>query len=167
MFFEPVDKVFKKSIITSNQLRFPEDVSLGEDFIFNLKYLPHIHSAESTHKLLYIICGHTQSLSAQVDLKRLNDRDYMFKQLVKTASHIDNSSKYLKLACRLILQISANYAGKLYRAGFTPEEIQKGFSRYNWYEMSLNLNYLDIKSIIRKILLQTHNYGICAFLFSK
>ena len=36
---EPWDKVFKKRIIDENNIKFNENVGLGEDIIFTLDYL--------------------------------------------------------------------------------------------------------------------------------
>ena len=35
----PFNKYFRADIIREHQIRFPEDMSLGEDLIFNMKYL--------------------------------------------------------------------------------------------------------------------------------
>ena len=35
----PCNKLYRKEVISANELIFPEDISLGEDLIFNLKYL--------------------------------------------------------------------------------------------------------------------------------
>lgn len=37
----PWNKIFKTSIVKDNNIRFPEDLSLGEDLIYNLNYLDH------------------------------------------------------------------------------------------------------------------------------
>lgn len=42
------NKLYKRDIIEKNNIRFDENVSWCEDFIFNMEYLLHVHSIEST-----------------------------------------------------------------------------------------------------------------------
>lgn len=39
------NKLFRRDIIQANQISFPEDMALGEDFSFNLDYFQHINGA--------------------------------------------------------------------------------------------------------------------------
>ena len=46
----PFNKYFRADIIREHQIRFPEDMSLGEDLIFNMKYLA---AAKSDYRILH------------------------------------------------------------------------------------------------------------------
>lgn len=51
----PTNKIFKKSIVVNNKLRFPEQLFLGEDFAFVLSYLKCISGdIDYLHKKLYM-----------------------------------------------------------------------------------------------------------------
>jgi len=39
MFESPVNKLYKRDIIISNDIRFPGDITYGEDLIFNMRYM--------------------------------------------------------------------------------------------------------------------------------
>lgn len=47
------NKIYHTSVIRENQITFQEDVSLGEDFIFNLEYLKHMDVVECIPEKLY------------------------------------------------------------------------------------------------------------------
>lgn len=58
------NKLYKRGIIENNFIRFREDVTLGEDFIFNLTYLKYIKSVlVLNNKLYYYNCLNSGSLS--------------------------------------------------------------------------------------------------------
>lgn len=44
----PCNKIYKKKIVTDNNIRFSLDMSLGEDFLFNLKYF------ENSRKFVFV-----------------------------------------------------------------------------------------------------------------
>lgn len=47
------NKLYKKSIIFENNIRFKEDVKTGEDFIFNLQYISFVRNITFIDKYLY------------------------------------------------------------------------------------------------------------------
>ncbi len=49
----PWGRLFKKDIITSNGIIFNENLSLGEDFLFNLQYIMHISSVSIINETSY------------------------------------------------------------------------------------------------------------------
>ncbi|MGY3662873.1 MAG: glycosyltransferase family 2 protein [Roseburia sp. 1XD42-69] len=51
--FCPWNKLFLMEIVTSQHIRFPEDVEYGEDFLFNLKYLEYCNGVIETKEKLY------------------------------------------------------------------------------------------------------------------
>lgn len=52
--FCPWNKLFLMDIVNSQQLRFPEDMEYGEDFLFNLQYLEYCNGVIETKEQLYI-----------------------------------------------------------------------------------------------------------------
>lgn len=58
------NKLYKRKIIEKNLIKFREDVTLGEDFIFNLNYLKYTQSVlVLKNKLYYYNCLNSGSLS--------------------------------------------------------------------------------------------------------
>lgn len=49
----PVCKLYRRSIILENKLKFSPDLSIGEDLLFNLDYLQHCQTAELISGALY------------------------------------------------------------------------------------------------------------------
>lgn len=64
LFLGPCCKLYKRSILEENQIRFPLSISYGEDTIFNFTYLLHVSSFRVCNKCLYIIEATPGSLSA-------------------------------------------------------------------------------------------------------
>lgn len=82
----PVEKVYKKEIIRKYSLHFHDDIAIGEDRTFNLKYALHIHSMVITHHLLYYVdLGNEKSLSRRInfdlDEQMKKSEQYVFNEL--------------------------------------------------------------------------------------
>ena len=73
------NKAFRRSIIEKINLQMPEDMSLGEDFIFNYKYLD-----ASGEKIIYIsekLYLYTKATSTSLDGKYRSDLINIFEKL--------------------------------------------------------------------------------------
>lgn len=79
---EPWNKLYRTDIVQTAKVRFPEDLSLGEDWLFNLAYI----DASANEKIVVVteplynyICGNDESLDSKyrkdlLDIyRRLND----------------------------------------------------------------------------------------------
>lgn len=90
----PWNKLFSREIILENQLRFPEEYSLGEDFLFNLDYFEHCNGAVFiSDPLYYYLVEQTQSLSGRYRpdfLQNVIDLEISLKQ------HIERHHKMKK-----------------------------------------------------------------------
>lgn len=51
----PCNKRFRREIIEAHGIRFPEDLRIGEDFVFCLRYLAHAGSAAAVTPCAYIV----------------------------------------------------------------------------------------------------------------
>ena len=51
----PWAKAYKKSVAEQFSIRFPEDLAIGEDRIFNIEYLLHMQSCMYIHKTVYCL----------------------------------------------------------------------------------------------------------------
>lgn len=49
----PCNRLYKMSIVKENQLKFPQNISLGEDFLFNMKYYAQCNGAVFLSQKLY------------------------------------------------------------------------------------------------------------------
>lgn len=73
----PYNKLFRKSIIKDNAIRFDESISYGEDSKFTFEYLAHCHSIAFVPRHLYHYCFR--------DKDSLTSKDYPFDFWIKTA----------------------------------------------------------------------------------
>ena len=67
------NKIFKREIITDHDLRFREDITLGEDFVFSLEYLRHTRSVNVINDRLYYYCYQENSTLSRIHEKSIID----------------------------------------------------------------------------------------------
>lgn len=79
----PNGKVFKRSIIEENNIRFHDSLSVGEDRTFNIEYTLNINSFRVIEKTLYMICLENEN---SLSRKKRNDLD----------EQLDIAEKYLE-----------------------------------------------------------------------
>lgn len=79
----PCNKVYNLDILRSHQIYFPEDMSLGEDLIFNLRYLKYAPKTYrvSAEELYCYRQGSQESLSSRFRADLFELQLYMFEQL--------------------------------------------------------------------------------------
>ena len=66
------NKLYRRSIVARQGLRFPADVSWSEDFLFNLEYIRHVRLVAAVPKPLYYYHKRRGSLiTSQATLRRL------------------------------------------------------------------------------------------------
>ena len=53
LLYGPVSKLYKKEIINKYNIKFPIDISYGEDLIFNFQYLEHVNTIACIDKAFY------------------------------------------------------------------------------------------------------------------
>lgn len=97
----PVEKVYKNEIIRKCSLHFHEDISIGEDRIFNLEYILRIHSMVITHcPLYYVDLGNKNSLSRKVrhdlDEQIKQSEKYIFNELNNTSLSEINKTQFIQ-----------------------------------------------------------------------
>lgn len=63
----PCNRLYKMDIVKKNQLKFPEDISLGEDFLFNMDYYEKCNGVVLLEqKLYYYLQVNNQALTKKV-----------------------------------------------------------------------------------------------------
>lgn len=79
----PCNKVYSIDILRRHQIYFPENMSLGEDLIFNLRYLKYAPKTYrvSSEELYYYRQGSQESLSSRFRAELFELQPYMFEQL--------------------------------------------------------------------------------------
>lgn len=65
------NKLYRRSIVEANRLRFPTDISWCEDFLFNLNYIEHVRLVSAVPKPIYYYRKRENSLvNTQASLRR-------------------------------------------------------------------------------------------------
>ncbi|WP_053598308.1 glycosyltransferase family 2 protein [Bacillus sp. FJAT-18017] len=102
----PCNKMYVKKIIVDNNILFPKDFSLGEDLLFNLKYMETINSISLIDQSYYSYYRvNNQSLTLKYNSKRLEAQESIYRELRKfmvkygvyqSRNKIILESKYIK-----------------------------------------------------------------------
>lgn len=162
----PFAKLFFNKTIKNNQVKFPTDISLGEDLIFNLKMLRLSKCVNYIPEALYMHDESTDGLSKKNRfIESVNDFDKMYKELLEFTETMKLNNSHRKEVIKSILQSVTNYSGKLYNNGYSKENIYTVLSTYSWYDMILKTKYCDFKSNLRKVLLKHRYYFIISKIF--
>lgn len=74
LFNEPWNKIFKSEIIKENNIKFQEDISLGEDYRFVIDYVEKCKRIKNTNKVLYIYNIKESGLASTYDKNNLKIR---------------------------------------------------------------------------------------------
>lgn len=92
------NKIYRTELIKKYNIKFDKDINLGEDLLFNLKYLSHCHDVSTTNLVLYQYYLRSSGLNSNngmsyVDnLKRI---ERTHKITLKDILHNDNNIDYL------------------------------------------------------------------------
>ncbi len=85
------NKIFRRKIIMENSIRFHEDITLGEDFVFSLEYLQFVNKINVLDDRLYYYCYHQRDSLSRIDNKKYSDcrtemfnRNKIFERYVKS-----------------------------------------------------------------------------------
>lgn len=162
------DKVYDLNIIKNKKIVFPENVNLGEDLIFTLDYFQYVDTVLLFDKSLYCHTLNRNGLGQQkitIDILKYNNA--MFSKIIESGKLLKISKKIETLAYSTILQILTNFVGKLYKFGYSNQEIYDAIHTYNWYKIVTCRNYKNIKAELRKILLKMRMYKIIMYIFNK
>lgn len=134
----PCDKVYKLSLIKKNDISFPEQLHIGEDKVFVVRYLMTVQSVKCINKPLYIIStenNNSLSRKAREDLCNsiLLEHNMIFEAVMKSKL----SEKYKKM---YFSAINFSY----YRSAYTV------IAEMNKFDLSEKEKKNRIKDICRK-----------------
>lgn len=165
---EPWDKVFKKEIIDKYNIRFKENISLGEDIIFTLDYLKYVESGAIIKKDIYYYRILTTGLSREkADIEILNKRNALFVAITEFIDIVKPKKEVVENAYDFMLQIIVNCCGKLSKNNYCNKEIERNLKQFDWCIKLEKRRYTSVKSCIRKILWKHKRYDLMALFFNK
>ena len=87
----PINKLFKRSIIEKNKLRFDESLTICEDMLFNFNYIKHCKNMMHTNSALYIYVLNPESLTRNRKPVYVENKGRMYFEI---KSEIEKSEDY-------------------------------------------------------------------------
>lgn len=93
------NKWYKRELIESCHIRFPENLSLGEDFVFNAQYFQHISSLEILSDCCYEYEVHESGLVSRFQETPWDDRKILYdkqRELYRSMGIWDSSRREIR-----------------------------------------------------------------------
>lgn len=106
----PISKLYRKEIIRKNNIQFDVDLSLGEDFIFNLNYYKAIESCVFFNKCIYGVRQSSNYLTKRYSGEFKNNKEKMFLRaqqilLNKGVSQSFLNGQFIRICFSYMLEI--------------------------------------------------------------
>ena len=99
----PCNKLYLKKIIINNNIRFDENIEIGEDLLFNINYVDHCTSIKYLSEQLYFYRNSNESsatkkyrLDKYKQLMLINDRLYLWSKERKNFK-LKNATTYIRI----------------------------------------------------------------------
>ena len=89
------NKLFRNDIIKNYQIKFDENLSLGEDLLFNLEYLSKIRMVSLIDDSLYnyVVLNDGKSLSTKYNPKRLESQILIYTRIIESLKEVGEYNK--------------------------------------------------------------------------
>lgn len=164
----PWDKRYNLKIIRENNVKFPEDMHMGEDLVFNFCYALHSVQAYICGQASYVYVDNSRGITrSKVTPARLTqlERAYGTLQQLCEENRLENICS--EMLDRSFLRAAARTGGQLYRSGHSCRTIAQLFDRSEMMQRILSQRASSIKDFIRCFLLRNHLYQICSVVISE
>lgn len=149
----PWDKVYKTTILNQYQIMFDEDISMGEDLLFNFDYISHCKDCLYLTEPIYNHCLSDQGLTAKQSIAHLKKRQELYEKL---------GERILKYGMNdMLSQLSKSMIDDLFSLSRKIPESGiyiKKFVQKNDITFPINIKKLNLKYRV-KLLLLTFKFG--------
>ena len=158
----PCNKRFLRSVLVENSICFPEDLRIGEDFVFCMRYLLHAGSAKAVNECIYLVDtsnqqSNSRKYNADVCSQALLNYRYSFDEVVTAnlpqtkkdslEQILDYNYHRTALACiQELFKVKMSFSERLRRA----KEILIAFSAESHRVRACNLTHMLLRTIVRR-----------------
>lgn len=145
--------IYKKSIISEQHLAFRKGMKSCEDFLFNLEYLPHVHTYAVIDGAAYCYRENADSATAKRPLSHADDYEFVFHKARQYLEQQCATQEEMELfRCRWTRWTAALvYNWKEQK--FAPQDIWEKLRNKSFYEFSIQKKPRSFKSSIEYRLL--------------
>lgn len=163
-------KLFSRNIIEKYRITFPEDLDIGEDFMFVLRYFQYCQSVVMSKKAVLHYRQHSESAMRKYNLtKRLEYTQTLYTYNKKAVLQLNQKALlqlmynyYIRVLTNLFLEFSKGMSiGKLSKA------YQQAFALpcVNEFVNNANMTQMPIYKRIECFLLKKHKFTLFAIYF--
>ncbi len=158
----PWNKRFRRTLIEENGITFPEDLRIGEDYVFCIRYLLCTRSAKAVLRCAYIVDeSNQQSISRRYSpdsyLQALRNYQYTFDAISQSMLITEQKDELLKVLDYNYFRTSFACVKQLFKAEMTRSEklgftktILEAFAANDRKQPSISLVHRLSKTVVRR-----------------
>lgn len=163
----PWDKRYNLEVIRKNHIAFPEELHMGEDLVFNVRYALCMEYVHLSAKAIYVYVDNSQGLTGRKTTpEKLKQLERSYDILFQLCTDCENDDVCRKMLDKSFLRVIARAGGQLFRAGLSCKTIACMFDHSIMVQRVLAQNTCSVKDWIRVLLLKNHLYQICSVIIS-
>lgn len=118
----PCNKIYRRKLMQTKDIQFPHDISIGEDFLFNLTYLTYTKKIALLSTTLYNYCEESDSLTRTYHANLFAIQKQLYNEWKKFLIKNDSNTKTNEQAgANVFIQGTAFSMNNLYTTSFTNE----------------------------------------------
>lgn len=159
----PWGKVFKKEIIIKYNIRFKENIYIGEDYIFLLDYINQIESFDFCKDILYLYRINLDSVSLNLKIDIFFQERELMRETIKFVEK-NNLYEYIECVYSKFLHKICRYIGYFCNKGYSRKEI---FNYVNEFcaDFIKKYKYKTNEDKFRKFLVLNRNYFLFRIIY--
>jgi glycosyltransferase involved in cell wall biosynthesis len=158
----PCTKLYKRALCKG--VRFPLGQSLGEDLIFNLRFLAVASSAAYIPDAMYVYVENDGSRTeSEACLQDVREYELMLQGLLDFCSTCRLGDQGRNLALSSMRRVIANYAARLRRQGFNKLKIARALGSIERIQDVIDASTVGWKDVFRRAVLSHRLYSLASF----
>lgn len=155
----PCTKLYKREIC--REVKFPLGQSLGEDLVFNLRFLEATGSSSYIPNALYVYAENENSrMAGAARLEDAHDYELMLQSLLSYCHDCLLGERGRNAALSSMRRIIASYAAKLNRQSINSDKISKTINGIGGIQEVIDAPVVGWKDAFRKIVLSRRLYPL-------
>lgn len=155
----PWSRLFRNDLVKN--VFFPEGQSLGEDLVFNLRYLDKAKSFFYLDKAVYVYSTNDASrMSKSADELDALDYRKMYQELMSFCERCSFGDDETRVAKATMRRIISNYAARSVREGNSFEVIDSWIEKAGTQELLTGFRPCSIKDLFRYLILRFRWYSL-------
>lgn len=163
----PWNKLYRREIISKNNIRFNTNMTVGEDLAFTLNFLTYTRTVYISNYNIYNYYDNPIGVCSKVNPLYFYDNAIMYKLLIDFNGMLFKNNSLIDEINLSTLRSAFRTIGYCKMKGYNNEPIADAFVKSGLYDVIVSLSFHEIQDKIRKYLIKHKAYNIILFLTRK